>query len=144
MCCLSLCLCLFVCVCACVRVCAATKGGGQQGGHDREPADPEGGQPPGAGAVARHDRGGGARHDVGGRHRDGPLRRIRPPQPLPPEGGPGRHLQVWGGAGPGPDAEVRPPQGSESERDLRTLPLSVDQYDMDGNSVKIGLFWYSI
>ena len=37
---------LCVCVCVCAWCACANEGGGQQGGHDREPADPERGEPP--------------------------------------------------------------------------------------------------
>ena len=79
---------------------------GEQGGHDSQPADPQGGQSQGVGAVP--SRGGcrGARHDDSSWHGDSPLCSQRAPQPVAPEGGTASHIQVWGDTSTGPHVKV--------------------------------------
>lgn len=79
----------------------------QQGGFDREPADPQGGESAGAGAVVGRSGRCGASHDDGRGHGDGPLHRQRSPQPIAPEGGAAGHIQVRRHTGPRSHAKVR-------------------------------------
>lgn len=76
-------------------ICFRPPGRRQQGGYDREPADAQGGESAGAGAVPGHGGRCGASYDDGRGHGDGPLHRQRSPQPVAPEGGATGHLQVW-------------------------------------------------
>ena len=91
------------------------QGGGDQGGHDREPAVKEGGVSAGADGLA--PAGGGRRAHYAEHQRPGhsPLHHQHPAQPLPPPRGAACHLQVWRHPCPGPHAQVPTPTPCRSQ-----------------------------